>query len=103
MGVEDRCDFINASADGLTEVPDQSVDVVTTRSVLIYVKDKQAVFKEFHRVLRHGGRFSIFEPINAYFPSSPDFFWNYDARPVAGLVQGCEQCTSEPSHERPTP
>jgi len=45
-------------------LPDESVDVVVTRSVLIYVLDKSAAAREFFRVLRHGGRVSIFEPIN---------------------------------------
>jgi hypothetical protein len=39
---------------------------VTTRSVLIYVKRKQASFHEFFRVLGPGGRLSIFEPINGF-------------------------------------
>ena len=43
---------------------DGSVDVVTTRSVLIYVKDKAAALREFYRVLKPGGRVSLFEPIN---------------------------------------
>ncbi len=77
MGAENRCQFVLASADRLTSIAESSVDIVTTRSVLIYVA---------HRVLKPGGRFSIFEPINAYFASSPEFFWNYDTRPVADLV-----------------
>ena len=35
--------------------------------MLIYVDRKDAAFSEFHRVLRPGGRLSIFEPINQYF------------------------------------
>jgi arsenite methyltransferase len=45
-------------------LPDESVDVVTTRSVLIYVREKAEAAREFFRVLRPGGRVSIFEPVN---------------------------------------
>jgi arsenite methyltransferase len=64
LGVVDHCRFLLAPADDLHELADESVDVVTTRSVLIYVDDKEAAFREFHRVLRPGGRVSLFEPIN---------------------------------------
>jgi arsenite methyltransferase len=57
---------VQAGADDLRGVADRSVDVVTTRSVLIYVERKQAAFAEFIRVLRPGGRLSIFEPINSF-------------------------------------
>jgi arsenite methyltransferase len=42
----------------------QSVDVVMTRSVLIYLADKRAGVRELYRVLKPKGRASIFEPIN---------------------------------------
>jgi arsenite methyltransferase len=64
LGVAERCRFLRAAADDLSGVPDESVDVVTTRSVLIYVAAKERTFREFHRVLRPGGRVSLFEPIN---------------------------------------
>ena len=66
LGVLDRCRFVEASADDLGEIEDASVDVVTTRSVLIYVKDKRTAFGEFTRVLRRGGRVSLWEPINRF-------------------------------------
>src|SRR5207302_1359652 len=43
-----------------------SVTVVPPRAVLIYVRDKARAFAEFHRVLRPGGRISLFEPINSF-------------------------------------
>ena len=49
-----------------TDLGDVEADVVTTRSVLIYVADKQRAFDEFFRVLHPGGRLSIFEPINRF-------------------------------------
>lgn len=52
------------SADVLP-LPDEDVDVVLTRSVLIYVERKEEAAREFFRVLRPGGRISLFEPINA--------------------------------------
>jgi len=63
---DDRCDFVRASADDLAGVADASVDVVTTRSVLMYLDRKDVAFAEFRRVLRPGGRLSIFEPINRF-------------------------------------
>lgn len=44
---------------------DESVDVVVMRSVLIYVHAKDEAARELFRVLRPGGRVSIFEPINS--------------------------------------
>jgi ubiquinone/menaquinone biosynthesis C-methylase UbiE len=64
LGFADRCRFVLAPAEHLDDIADESVDVVTTRSVLIYVDDKESAFREFHRVLRPGGRVSLFEPIN---------------------------------------
>jgi arsenite methyltransferase len=37
---------------------------VTTRSVLAYVEDRQRAIQEMYRVLRPGGRASVFEPVN---------------------------------------
>jgi SAM-dependent methyltransferase len=66
LDVLDRCSFVHAPADDLSPVTECSVDVVATRSVLIYVEDKRRAFAEFFRTLRRGGRISLFEPINRY-------------------------------------
>jgi arsenite methyltransferase len=82
-GLLDRCRFLLAPADSLTEVADASADVVTTRSVLIYVKDKAHALREFYRVLRPGGRISLFEPINVLMSGNdPGLFAGYDVTPV---------------------
>lgn len=78
------CDFLVASADRLDGIADGSVDVVTTRSVLIYVADKDAAFAEFRRVLRPGGRISLHEPINVLMNTcDPGIFFGYSVGPVA--------------------
>ena len=84
-GLLDRCRFVLASADALTDIADASVDVVTTRSVLIYVKDKAAALREFYRVLRPGGRISVFEPINVLM-HDPDRLSGCDITPVKPLA-----------------
>ena len=62
----DRCRFVEAAAEDIRPIEEDSVDVVTTRSVLIYVDDKERAFREFARVLRPGGRISLYEPINRF-------------------------------------
>jgi arsenite methyltransferase len=86
-GVLERCRFLLARADQLSAVATGSVDVVTTRSVLIYVKDKAAALREFYRVLEPGGRISLFEPINVLMSDDdPGRFDGYDMRPVRALT-----------------
>ena len=88
-GSADRCRFVLASAAALDAIPDASVDVVTTRSVLIYLDrdGKERAFREFHRALRPGGRISLFEPINKFgHPEPPGWFFGYDLTDVPDLV-----------------
>jgi arsenite methyltransferase len=77
-GVLERCRFVEAAAEDLGGIQDESVDVVTTRSVLIYVKEKARAFAEFHRVLRQGGRISLFEPINRFGMEERGRTWGFD-------------------------
>ena len=87
MQLLDRCQFIQASADDLSAIASRSVDVVTTRSVLIYVQQKQQAFQEFYRVLKPGGRLSIFEPINCWnYPEPPHLFMGYDVTPIEEIA-----------------
>ena len=86
LGVSDRCRFVHASADDLGAIDDGSVDVVTTRSVLIYVADKAKAFHEFARVLRPGGRISLFEPINRFARRVADTWMGYDLSSVSDVA-----------------
>jgi arsenite methyltransferase len=87
QGLLERCAFVEASADNLRDLATASVDVVTTRSVLIFVADKQQAFREFTRVLKPGGRLSIFEPINRLtYPEPEHTFAGYDVTPVMAIA-----------------
>ncbi len=96
-----RCRFVRAPADDLAALAPGSVDVVTTRSVLIYVQAKQQALHEFFRVLKPGGRLSIFEPINRFcYPEPAHQFLGYDVTPIeeiAGKVRAVFERIHEPA------
>ena len=62
-GIRSQCTFQRCPADHLEGIPNGCADVVVTRSVLAYVSDKTAALREFHRVLKPGGRISLAEPV----------------------------------------
>jgi arsenite methyltransferase len=95
-GQLDRADFVVTDAEDLAQVADGSVDIATTRSVLIYVADKDRAFAALHRVLRPGGRISLFEPINRLmFPEPRHRFFGYDVREVAELADKVKSTLGE--------
>lgn len=74
-----RAEFVQTGLPELEAMEPESVDVAMTRSVLIYVADKASSFRTLRRVLRPGGRLSIFEPINRFCdPERPQQLWGYD-------------------------
>jgi arsenite methyltransferase len=101
LGLSGRCSFIQAPAHQLAGVADESVDVVTTRSVLIYVAEKQQAFQEFFRTLRPSGRVSLFEPINSFgMQDRRQGFWGYPGDGVSELakrVEGVFEAIQPPS------
>lgn len=88
-GIVDRCEFLKADATNLSAIGSETIDVLTTRSVIIYVQDKQKAFEEFFRVLKKGGRVSMFEPIGklAQEIGPKGYLLGYDVRPIKPLVE----------------
>jgi SAM-dependent methyltransferase len=61
MGLSDKVDFRHCSA---VDMPfdDGFFDVVWTQHMIGHIQDKEELFTELRRVLRPGGRLTIFEP-----------------------------------------
>src|SRR6266511_908511 len=93
-----RCRFVVTAAEDLAPIEDGSIDAVTVRSVLIYVRAKGEAFTSFHRVLRAGGRLSIFEPINRLLrPEPTGTFWGTTSPRSPTWPLGSARSTDEPS------
>ncbi len=80
--IKDKLEFLQSDASDI-KLPDNSVDVVVMRSVLVHIPDKLTSIKEFFRILKKGGRISIFEPIikkntKYYELINPANFSNYE-------------------------
>lgn len=100
IGADARCDFVLGSADDLAAISTASVNVVTTRSVVMYVAAKEQVFREFHRVLRPGGCVSMYERINSFtVPEPAHAFWGYDAAPIQDLLPRVRKLVEPPEYE----
>jgi SAM-dependent methyltransferase len=96
LGLLDRSRFLQASMEDLSGVGDASVDVVTTRSVVIYTTLKQRAFDEFFRVLKPGGRLSMFEPINSFsIGKSEGKFRGYDVPEIRDLCERVQNVLTE--------
>jgi arsenite methyltransferase len=95
-GVIERCSFVRTPVEALDGVDGNSVDVACTRSVLIYVKDKARAFAELFRVVRPGGRLSLFEPINRFgIEERRQGFWGYPGDSVSDLAARVEAVFAE--------
>ncbi|MGH8905337.1 MAG: class I SAM-dependent methyltransferase [Egibacteraceae bacterium] len=104
LGLPGRADFVLTSAEDLAGIPGGSVDGVLMRSVLIYVQDRAAAFRAFHRVLKPGGRLSIFEPMSSFFAQTPDGeYFGWDVGGVEDLATKVEQVffSTQPPGEDP--
>ena len=59
-GLEETVTFHHMTEHGLP-LPENSVDCVVAKNVLVYVDDPLETYRECHRVLRQGGRFHAVE------------------------------------------
>jgi len=94
-GIREQMDFIQANAVD-TKLPQNSLDIVVMRSVLVHILDKQKAINEFFRILNpHGGRISIFEPIirknTKYFElMTPEKYHNFEELKAAEEKMVCD-------------
>lgn len=102
LEVQKQCRFLCAPAQDLGSVASESVDVVTARSVLIYLdkSDKEQAISEFHRILKPGGRLSILEPAHTFWSDldiTRQTCLGYDIESIADIAGKVNRTLSVPS------
>ena len=96
---DERCSFVQADATGLSAVPDESVDAVTLRSVLIYIAERELAFAEFRRA-EAGRPPPLFEPLNSFEYPGPEERWGaWDVSEIQDLADRVK--ASSPRDPRP--
>jgi ubiquinone/menaquinone biosynthesis C-methylase UbiE len=102
LGTLDGCEFVRTGLPDLAAITDASVDAAVLRSVLIYVEDLTGSLAALHRVLRPGGRLSLFEPVNKVSqPERPGRLWSFDVtglEPLAEKVRAQVRRVCPPEH-----
>lgn len=103
LSFADHVTFVPAVAEDLRTIATMSVDAVVLRSVLIYVQRRDAALRAFARVLRPGGRLSLFEPLNGVFRADGDqgfFGWDIgDAAELAAPVRAVFEQAQPPDRD----
>ena len=92
--------FVRTGLPDLAGIGDGAVDAAVLRSVLMYVADKPASFRALHRVLRPGGRLSVFEPVNRFSREPTGRLWGYDVSAVPELAEPLTRA-SQPDPDGP--
>jgi arsenite methyltransferase len=92
-------EYLKADARQLDGIPDDSVQRVILRAVLLYVPEKQQALHAAWRVLQPGGRIVISEPVNRVLYESADFLWGYDLRDIPLIASKVRRGFLE--HEHP--
>lgn len=62
-GLRAQCAFLHCMSAQDMGIDSACVDALTSRAALAYMPDKPAALREFHRILKTGGRLSIAEPV----------------------------------------
>ncbi|NDJ35536.1 MAG: methyltransferase domain-containing protein [Chloroflexi bacterium] len=88
-GLPPAVETVHTGLPDLAAIDDESADVVTLRSVLVYVADRAGALRNIYRVLKPGGRLSLYEPLPQAEP--PGRFEGYNAAPVAALAERVKQ------------
>lgn len=96
--IKPKIEYALTNAENLNIIQSESIDRILIRAVIMYIKNKQSVFNEFHRILKKHGIAVINETINErqnHYKEKYFYGFDIESEPLNEIIDIIEKVKKE--------